>query len=151
MKPINNADSNKPVVRRADDIMKTIADWKSKTQLNKLDDDDDNDENNIRTNKTGSSTRLFQPSGSMNIGGGAAGPSRLHLSRALPIYEPPENSTRAEKYLDIVKDLKKKYTRSRTEVWGLLLLSILCVLLDYLIAINNIYKYRNIEILSNAG
>ena len=114
--------------RNVDDIMKTIADWKSKTQLNKLDDDDDNDENNIRStaktstgllanaNVGGSTTRLFQPSGNTNAAAAAAASAasaRLNLSRA---NEPSENSIKAEKYLDIVKDLKKKYTRSRTEV-----------------------------------
>lgn len=97
--------------------MKTIADWKSKTHLNQLN-DDDNDENNIRSASalsnggsryngdsrlnnmhSGSNGRLFQPS--------TNGPNYVPES---------ENSIKAEKYLDIVKDLKKKYTRSRTEV-----------------------------------
>lgn len=144
--------NNKPVNRRADDIMKTIADWKSKTQLNKLDDDDDNDENNIRTamnsgahhnNNNGhsdlriansiltgsslltsgiggastSTQRLFQAyqTNGGGSGSGAIGSSRLNLLNR-PNTETSENSIKAEKYLDIVKDLKKKYTRSRTEV-----------------------------------
>lgn len=131
---INPTNDDKPLNRRADDIMKTIADWKSKTQLNKLDDDDDNDENNIRTVTntatngnlgdhriansiltsgmgSGSSTRLFQ---SYQTNGN--GSSRLNLNRGGGGNEASENSIKAEKYLDIVKDLKKKYTRSRTEV-----------------------------------
>jgi len=88
--------------------MRTIADWKSKTHLNKLD-DDDNDENNLRTvtnqlsdyKINGSSSKL---SHFANIGNGN---TSNHDETSSPV--------KAEKYLDIVKDFKKKYTRSRTE------------------------------------
>lgn len=94
--------------RNVDDIMRTIADWKSKTHLNKLD-DDDNDENNLRTvtnqlsdyKINGSSSKL---SHFANIGNGN---TSNHDETSSPV--------KAEKYLDIVKDFKKKYTRSRTE------------------------------------
>lgn len=163
--------NNKPVNRRADDIMKTIADWKSKTQLNKLDDDDDNDENNIRTagahhnsnnNNNGhsdlriansiltgssfltsgiggtstSTQRLFQAYQTNGGGGGsgAIGSSRLNLLNR-PNTETSENSIKAERYLDIVKDLKKKYTRSRTEVS------------DFRRQLNNLYLYLCINVI----
>lgn len=123
--------------RNVDDIMKTIADWKSRTQLNKLD-DDDNDENNLRTNNN--SNMSATGSGAMNGGAGdmsdtlAANSFKLNHHGALGLssnrlfqnyqansnsklfLNESENSIKAEKYLDIVKDLKKKYTRSRTEV-----------------------------------
>lgn len=115
--------------------MKTIADWKSKTQLNTLDADVDNDENNIRgggrdmripnsiltgaSTVVGSSNRLFQ---ACQMNGGAAGTSgtstsRINLATARGEVPASENSIKAEKYLDIVKDLKKKYSRSKTEVF----------------------------------
>lgn len=87
--------------------MKTIADWKSKTNLNNMD-DDDNDENNLRTyeenrlNSNSGTARLFQKY-QQNSG------SKL-------MNNDSENSIKPERYLDLVKDLKKKYTRSRTEV-----------------------------------
>jgi cytoskeleton-associated protein 5 len=106
--------------RNVDDIMKTIADWKSKTHLNKLD-DEDNDENNIRSTTAGlngdykfansNTNRLFElykSNGNSKSNSNGNGNGNYVLES--------ENSIKAEKYLDIVKDLKKKYTRSRTEV-----------------------------------
>lgn len=89
--------------------MKTIADWKSKTNLNNMD-DDDNDENNLRTfnneenrlNANSGTARLFQKYQQNS------GPKLMNNDS--------ENSIKPERYLDLVKDLKKKYTRSRTEV-----------------------------------
>jgi cytoskeleton-associated protein 5 len=111
--------------RNVDDIMKTIADWKSKTHLNELN-DYDNDENNIR-----SSTNSAFNNGVSRYHGGGGGTESSRLgnmhggsngrlfqssSNNGSSYLPEsENSIKAEKYLDIVKDLKKKYTRSRTE------------------------------------
>lgn len=112
--------------RNVDDIMKTIADWKSKTQLNILD-NDDNDENNIRSGSgmtnhyglnndyskltsgvgNGSSGRLYQ---------GSQGGHRLTTLNTLEQNTGGQDNHKAEKYQNIVKDLKKKYTRSRTEV-----------------------------------
>ncbi|CAF0735545.1 unnamed protein product [Brachionus calyciflorus] len=98
----------RPGNRNVDDIMKTIADWKSKNNINKLDDEDDNDENNLRTSNTNenklnalnsASNRLFQK----------------YQPNAKQSSNESENSIKAERYLDLVKDLKKKYTRSRTE------------------------------------
>ncbi|RNA27578.1 cytoskeleton-associated 5 isoform X1 [Brachionus plicatilis] len=94
--------------RNVDDIMKTIADWKSKTNLNNLD-DDDNDENNLRTygnddhrsNANSGTARLFQ--------------KYQPNSGLKSINNESENSIKPERYMDLVKDLKKKYTRSRTE------------------------------------
>ena len=108
--------------RNLDDIMKSIADWKSKTHLNNIG-DEDNDENNIRSTSNflnggsglslgeskfgGSSNRLYTTGTKLTtLGSNGANPSNTE----------PENTIKAEKYLDIVKDLKKKYTRSRTEV-----------------------------------
>lgn len=114
LSPEMNGDYKPVSNRNVDDIMKTIADWKSKTNLNKLD-DDDNDENNLRTfnngefklntMNSGSNGRLFQKY-QQN------GSSKILNSNS----NESENSIKAEKYLDLVKDLKKKYTRSRTEV-----------------------------------
>ncbi len=119
--------------RNVDDIMKTIADWKSKTHLNKLE-DEDNDENNLRTNTggirssalngeysrltsgvgTGSSNRIYSTNGT---GSRLATLNALGNSSNNGSGLDVENPIKAEKYLDIVKDLKKKYTRSRTEVF----------------------------------
>ena len=119
--------------RNVDDIMKTIADWKSKTHLNKFD-DEDNDENNLRTTSnfsgggnnyaglgeyaklsggvgSGSSNRLYTSNGS-----GSRLTTLNGLGNSNGTGPESENSIKAEKYLDIVKDLKKRYTRSRTEV-----------------------------------
>ncbi len=110
--------------------MKTIADWKSKTHLNKLD-DDDNDENNLRTNVRNTYGNSDYSKLSSGIGSGSS--NRLYTSNGtgsrlatLNVFGnnnssgiESENSIKAEKYLDIVKDLKKKYTRSRTEVFFL--------------------------------
>lgn len=112
--------------RNVDDIIKTIADWKSKTHLNILD-NDDNDENNIRAaigsspfkNRYDSSNYSKLTSG---MGNGSSG--RLYqgshrtttlntLENNFPSNDPTD--IKAEKYQNIVKDLKKKYTRSRTE------------------------------------
>jgi hypothetical protein len=127
--------SNSGNSRNVDDIMKTIADWKSKTHLNKLDgDEDDNDENNIRSNggtfnnygsnkySSATSNRLlsqYQTNGNIakftmmnNVNGGVENSS----DRALDKMDSSEGQIKAEKYLDFVKDLKKKYTRSYTDV-----------------------------------
>ena len=97
--------------------MKTIADWKSKTHLNQLN-DEDNDENNIRSPTSILNNGPTRSNGDFKLGnmhGGSNG--RLFQPSNGANYLPEsENSIKAEKYLDIVKDLKKKYTRSRTEV-----------------------------------
>ena len=119
----NNLTSNN---RNLDDIMKTIADYKSRNNLNM---DDDNDENTLKPSssistsstvsstanrllsqyQTNGSSRLNALSGfSSNITNGSNGSNHNIIES--------ENSIKAERYLDIVKDLKKKYTRSRTEV-----------------------------------
>ena len=112
--------------RNVDDIMKTIADWKSKTHLNQLN-DDDNDENNLRSASTLSNggSRYNGDSRLNNMHGGSNG-QLFHRPANGPNQAPEsENSIKAEKYLDIVKDLKKKYTRSRTEVSILILILVL--------------------------
>jgi cytoskeleton-associated protein 5 len=119
----NNLSTNN---RNLDDIMKTIADYKSRNNLNM---DDDNDENTLKPGssisassfvsstanrllsqyQTNGSSRLNAFSGySSNITNGSNGSNHNIMES--------ENSIKAERYLDIVKDLKKKYTRSRTEV-----------------------------------
>ena len=113
----NNNNSATSSCRNVDDIMKTITDWKSKTHLNKMDDDETAD----CTFKTSSSTS----NNALTNGNGDFKSSRLYQQyqqqgssamRSPPNGNESEHSVRAEKYLDIVKDLKKKYTRSRTEV-----------------------------------
>ena len=110
--------------RNVDDIMKTIADWKSKTHLNILD-NDDNDENNIRSS-TSSNNNINNNYGLnndyssrfTNTNGSAHRQTTLNTlnnSNNTSLGESPA-SIKAEKYQNIVKDLKKKYTRSRTEV-----------------------------------
>ena len=110
--------------RNVDDIMKTIADWKSKTHLNILD-NEDNDENNIR-----SGTSSYSPYGlngdyskmPSSSGNHVSGRSYIHGSHRTTTLNPVDSNSNesdshnAEKYQNIVKDLKKKYTRSRTEV-----------------------------------
>ena len=63
--------------RNAEDIMKTITDWKSKSHLNS----DQADDDFIRTRRV------------------------------------PDQNMKADQYLDMMNNLKKKYTRSRTEVF----------------------------------
>lgn len=89
--------------------MKTIADWKSKTNLNNLE-DDDNDENNLRTFKNEENR--------MNANSGTARLFQKYQPNSgyKPMSNDSENTIKPERYLDLVKDLKKKYTRSRTEV-----------------------------------
>ena len=107
--------------------MKTIADWKSKTHLNILD-NEDNDENNIRSG-TGNSNQYglnndYSKLTSGGVGNGSSGRSYLtgsHRTTTLNTLENQRSDTtacsiKAEKYQNIVNDLKKKYTRSRTEV-----------------------------------
>ena len=95
--------------------MKTIADWKSKTHLNQI--DDDNDENNIRSSSALSNGNRFTGESKINnMHGGSNGRLFQPSTNGSGFMPESENSIKAEKYLDIVKDLKKKYTRSRTEV-----------------------------------
>lgn len=113
--------------RNVDDYMKTIADWKSKTHLNILD-SEDNDENNIRSG-TGNNSNQYGLNNdysklSSGVGNGGSGRSYLtgsHRTTTLNTLENQRSDTtpdsiKAEKYQNIVNDLKKKYTRSRTEV-----------------------------------
>jgi hypothetical protein len=114
--------------RNVDDIMKTIADWKSKTHLNKLD-DDDNDENNLRTVTSSSSSHNYSGNDYSNkINGGISfglgsklGNGSSHhfanIGNGSNFNDSESSSVKAEKYLDIVNNYKKKYTRSRTEVF----------------------------------
>lgn len=113
--------------RNVDDIMKTIADWKSKTHLNILD-NEDNDENNIRSGVSSygsaNSYGLNNDYSRLTSGIGNGSSSRLyngsspgHRTTTLNTLENRSevNTINAEKYQNIAKDLKKKYTRSRTE------------------------------------
>ena len=72
--------------RNAEDIMKTITDWKSKTHLNSDPADDD-----------------------------------FTRTRRVPA---DQNIKAADQYLDMMNNLKKKYTRSRTEVINSIILPI---------------------------
>jgi len=116
--------------RNVDDIMKTIADWKSKTHLNKLE-DDDNDENNLRTVTSSSSSNNHSGNDYSNSSNKLNGVNSFGLSSKLGngsshhfanigngsnVNESESSPVKAEKYLDIVNNYKKKYTRSRTEV-----------------------------------
>lgn len=114
--------------RNVDDYMKTIADWKSKTHLNILE-SEDNDENNIRSgagNKNSNQYGLNNDYSKLTsgVGNGGSGRSYLtgsHRTTTLNTLENQSSDTtadsiKAEKYQNIVNDLKKKYTRSRTEV-----------------------------------
>jgi len=103
-------DAKPASTRNVDDIMKTIADWKSKTHLNKLDDDENSAESNIR-----SSSKLGSALNGSN--------SRLNLitnnninSNGSGTKADSEAENGIEKYLNIVKEMKKKYSRSKTEV-----------------------------------
>jgi hypothetical protein len=120
--------------RNVDDIIKTIADWKSKTHLNKLD-DDDNDENNLRTVNTSShSNNDYKLNGGsklnqINNNGSSSSSSHFANIGNGPNFNDTDGTVKAEKYLDIVKDYKKKYTRSRTEVIiSLYIIILLCYL-----------------------
>lgn len=130
----NYFDDIKPEKREMDDIMKKINDWKSKTHLNKL--DDDNDENNLRnvnmhsnSNYSNSSNPLLSQYQSndgkysrhtalsgftSNLTNGSSN-IRLGSTHLGSNMEESDGSIKAEKYLDFVKDYKKKYQRSRTE------------------------------------
>jgi len=109
--------------RNVDDIMKTIADWKSKTQLNVID-HEDNDENNIRSGSNNYGLNNDYSRMTSGIGNGSNGRlfqisqqgQRLNTLNTLEQNTSGESGHKAEKYQNIVKDLKKKYTRSRTEV-----------------------------------
>jgi hypothetical protein len=77
--------------RKIDELMKTIHDWKSNRNLNQIDAENGQHELGKK------STFSFSPE-----------------KKIVPVES--ENVIRAERYLDLVQDLKKKYTRSRTEV-----------------------------------
>jgi cytoskeleton-associated protein 5 len=77
--------------RKIDELMKTINDWKSNRNLNQIDTE------NVQYETAKKSTFSFSP------------------EKKIVAVE-SENVIRAERYLDLVQDLKKKYTRSRTEV-----------------------------------
>jgi hypothetical protein len=95
--------------RKFDDVMRTIADWKSKTQLN-----DDNQEN-LRSGNVSAGTNLNRMTSGSN-GGLFQGSTNTNLRL---FGDDADGVLKAEKYQEIVKDLKKKYTRSRTEVFYL--------------------------------
>ena len=96
-------------MRKVDDVMRTIADWKSKTQLN-----DDNQENNLRSGGAPfSNSNLNRMTSGSN---GGLFQSTQNTNNLRLFGDEPDNMLKAERYRDIVKDLKKKYTRSRTEV-----------------------------------
>ncbi len=121
--------------RNVDDILKTIADWKSKTQLNVID-HEDNDENNIRSGVGGNNYGLNNDYSRMTsgVGNGSSGRlfqgsqqgHRMNTLNALEQNTTGEADHKAEKYQNIVKDLKKKYTRSRTEVSSVLMYYLGC-------------------------
>lgn len=141
--------------------MKTIADWKSKTHLNILD-NEDNDENNIRSGTGSSYSNQYGLNNDYSkltsgVGNGTSGRSYLtgsHRTTTLNTLENQSSDTtdsiKVEKYQNIVNDLKKKYTRSRTEVDILFeLLSFICsvVLFDSYFAFFVFFLYAMIFVL----
>jgi hypothetical protein len=91
-------------VRKADDIMRSLADWKSKSknQLNLLTDNDSNNENRIPA------TNLNRFLSGSNSGLSTNTASLFNGADALRVEGP-------EKYRNMVQDIKRKYGKSKTE------------------------------------
>jgi hypothetical protein len=98
--------------KKVDDVMRTIADWKSKTQLN-----DDNQENNLRSGVAAGSYGLTNLNRLASGSNGTLFQNTVNSGPSSRLFsDDGDSGFKADRYREIVKDLKKKYTRSRTEV-----------------------------------